>query len=256
MIEISPYVVVYKNQFKDIDKTYSFFKSIDEKSDLIFDFKYNDNSYGWATETYMFSSLYKDFNKKVGADCLTEIIKIRKDTMDSYVKKYADSNIWPLDILNIYPFEDPTLHSSFSVIKTFHNPEVFITRHPFFHLDNIPNPEGDFQRNHIITTMIYINDDYDHGEIKFYSKEKGFVYYKPQAGDVVIFPSFYPFYHNPNMPLGQNRYAIRSSYDEVCSNELLKNNSVKFQDYVDKEEYSKYNNNNLSVNYIYGKEIQ
>lgn len=253
--EILSHVVVYKNRFKDIDKTYSFFKSLNKNSDLIEDFKFNDNSYGWATETYMFSSLYKDFIDKDNSDFFTEIIKIRKDTMDDYVKKYCKSEIWPIDIEKLYPFKDPSLHSVFSVIKTFHNPGSTIVRHPFFHLDGIPEPKNEYDRNHIITTMIYLNDDYEFGEIKFYSKEEGFVYYKPEAGDVIVFPSFYPFYHNPNMPLGENRYAIRSSYDESIKNSLMINNQIKFEDYIDKMDYDLYKNNTTKVKYINGKDL-
>lgn len=254
--DLLPNVVVYKKRFKSIEKTYDFFKTLNKDSDLIFDFKFNDNSYGWATETFMFSSLYKTFEDKENADVMTEIIKIRKETLDDYVNNNSDSDIWPLDLKEKYPFDKPTLRSDFSVIKTFHNPDVAISRHPFFHLDNIPNPSNDSDRNHIITTMIYLNDDYKFGEIKFYSKDHGFVYYKPEAGDVIVFPSFYPFYHNPNMPVGENRYAIRSSYDEVILNSLLPNNGIKFEKYIDPEEYALYKNGKTEVLYINGKDLQ
>jgi hypothetical protein len=250
-----PYVVVYKNRFKSIDKTYNFFKTIDDKCNLISDFKFNDNAYGWATETFMFSSLYKDFEGKENSEFMNEIIKVRKETLDDYVNDHIDSDIWPLDLKKQYPFEDKSLHSHFSVIKTLHNIKSVSVRHPFFHLDAIPSPVNEFDRNHIITTMIYLNDEYEFGEIKFYDKENGFVYYKPEAGDVIIFPSFYPFYHNPNMPIGQNRYAIRSSYDEFIANSLLPNNSIKFSDYIDEKSYDLYKNGETKVKYINGKDL-
>ena len=254
--EILPYVVVYKNQFEDVNKTLELFNTLNEDSNLISDFKFNDNAYGWATQTFMFSGLYKDFQGKENSDIMNEIIKIRKETLDDYVKDNYNSDIWPVDLKKIYPFNEPSLHSHFSVIKTLYNPASKSVRHPFFHLDAIPNPTNEEDRNHIITTMIYLNDDYEFGEIKFYNKDKGFVYYKPEAGDVIIFPSFYPFYHNPNMPIGKNRYAIRSSYDEFILNSLLPNNGVKFADYIDKKEYDLYKSGDTQVNYINGKDLK
>jgi hypothetical protein len=253
--EILPNVVVYKKRFTSIEKTYEFFKTLNENSNLISDFKSNHPIYGWATESFMFSSLYKDFENKDDAGIMTEIIKIRKETLNDYVTNNCKSEIWPLDLEKKYPFDDPTINSGFAVTKTFHHPDFANVRHRFFHLDNIPNPSNEFDKNHIITTMIYLNDNYEFGEIKFYNKNYGFVYYKPEAGDVLVFPSFYPFYHNPNMPVGQNRYAIRSSYDEVVDNSLLLNNATKFENYIDKDEYYMYNSGKTEVLYINGKDL-
>jgi predicted 2-oxoglutarate/Fe(II)-dependent dioxygenase YbiX len=67
-----------------------------------------------------------------------------------------------------------------------------------------------------ITVTMYLNDDYDGGDIEYRNYDKHFTHfriegdqmiemetnkvipgfnYKPQAGDIIIFPSKLPFYH-------------------------------------------------------------
>ena len=253
--EILPYIVVYKNRFSNIQSTYEFFQTLNKDSDIVYDFKRREGA-GWAQNTHMVTSLDKDIENKNGGNFISELIKIRKDVLDDYVSQYYNSKIWPLDLKDKYQNAEEHWYADFSIIKTFHNPSRSIVRHPEFHLDVIPSPKNQFDRNHIITTMIYINDEYGHGEIKFYDKDHGFLYYKPEAGDIITFPSFYPFYHNPVMPEGVDRYAIRSSFDSNIENSLLGNNQVKFEDYVDKNEYNLYLEQKIQVNYINGKDLK
>jgi hypothetical protein len=61
-----------------------------------------------------------------------------------------------------------------------------------------------------ITCTIYLNDDYDGGEILFLDKEsKQVVEYKPYAGDVVVFPAGQPIYHGVGSVSKNNKYFIR-----------------------------------------------
>lgn len=45
-----------------------------------------------------------------------------------------------------------------------------------------------------ISIVVYLNDDYEGGELSF--PEQG-VLIKPEAGSMVIFPSYSPYYHDP-----------------------------------------------------------
>jgi predicted 2-oxoglutarate/Fe(II)-dependent dioxygenase YbiX len=56
------------------------------------------------------------------------------------------------------------------------------------HIDSTP----DQQEKAAMTAILYLNDDYEGGEL-FFREQK--IKLKPKAGTVVIFPSYIPFYH-------------------------------------------------------------
>lgn len=59
-----------------------------------------------------------------------------------------------------------------------------------------PHVDGDegSDSNPFISAVLYINDDYEGGELEFPNQE---IKIKPSAGSIVMFPSTQPFVHNP-----------------------------------------------------------
>jgi hypothetical protein len=66
------------------------------------------------------------------------------------------------------------------------------------HTDSGPNPV-----NENISAVLYLNDDYEGGELNF--PDQG-VRIKPSAGSLVIFPSIPPFYHESLEILSGTKY--------------------------------------------------
>lgn len=66
---------------------------------------------------------------------------------------------------------------------------------------------------HWITCNIYLNDDYQGGELSFkiFGDEDNYqiIKYKPLAGDVVVFPSFAPYYHGVRKTTNGSKYFVR-----------------------------------------------
>jgi predicted 2-oxoglutarate/Fe(II)-dependent dioxygenase YbiX len=57
----------------------------------------------------------------------------------------------------------------------------------------------------IISGVIYLNDDYEGGELYFPEQN---IKLKPSAGSMVIFPSFRPYFHHPMKVISGNKYMI------------------------------------------------
>jgi hypothetical protein len=66
------------------------------------------------------------------------------------------------------------------------------------------------------TCLFYLNDDYDEGGINLIelSDDKetliNHIFYKPGAGDLIMFPSGHPFYHSPMIAKNGSKALIRA----------------------------------------------
>jgi hypothetical protein len=96
-----------------------------------------------------------------------------------------------------------------------------------FHTD-FKQTEKDMPGNQFfITCTVYINDDYEGGEIEFYVDGEFVPAYKPEAGDIMVFPSGEPYYHGVRTATQGNKYLIRNFmfYPYEGSEEWLANQS-------------------------------
>ena len=72
-----------------------------------------------------------------------------------------------------------------------------------------------------LTCTMYLNGDYEGGELAFVITDSpsdpstyNLIKYKPQEGDIVVFPSTPPFYHGVTKLLSGNRYMVRTFWLE------------------------------------------
>lgn len=59
------------------------------------------------------------------------------------------------------------------------------------------------KRHPYISGVLYLNNDYDGGELYFKNQE---ITIKPEAGSMVIFPSYEPYIHHAKVVLSGNKY--------------------------------------------------
>jgi len=79
-----------------------------------------------------------------------------------------------------------------------------------YHLDAFNSKDAGGPKS-IITGTIYLNDDYEGGEISFLNEfDSSIVSYKPKAGDLIVFPSAKPFFHAAQKVYGADKYLIRN----------------------------------------------
>jgi hypothetical protein len=98
-----------------------------------------------------------------------------------------------------------------------------------YHTDFIISQTNNPGYKHSITCNLYINDDYEGGEViyKIFKDENNYdeIKYKPKSGDAVVFLSTPPYFHGVRKNQIKDKYFIRMfwGYDYRGSEEWLQN---------------------------------
>lgn len=90
-----------------------------------------------------------------------------------------------------------------------------------YHTDYVYADRYDDGNKFILTCTMYLNDDYDGGDLKFNIGDEWFSY-KPKAGDIVIFPSGHPellaeagtVFHGVGRVDKTDKYLVRCFYQK------------------------------------------
>lgn len=78
-----------------------------------------------------------------------------------------------------------------------------------YHTDFIMSQKDMPGEKFYITCTMYINDDYEGGDIDFWVDGKTFSL-KPKAGDIVVFPSQEPYYHGVKVIKNGEKFFVRN----------------------------------------------
>lgn len=205
-IEIYPNILVYKNMFKDISKSYKvLLDSLTESEDRLFSPWTKWSIFGDymspITPSFSMGEKYgnlknietktqtEEDQKNFGIEMMENFHLVTED----YIKRY---NI-DIDLDSISTDESGELTKTWrwtgGTIGKYHisnEDENFGMR---YHSDYMREQGSAPGYKFVITCTIYFNDDYEGGEIDFAMGDK-LVKYKPEAGDLLVFPSGHPDY--------------------------------------------------------------
>lgn len=78
-----------------------------------------------------------------------------------------------------------------------------------YHTDHITSQKDMPGDKFFITCTMYINDDYDGGDIEFYVDGTA-INHKPKAGDILVFPSTEPYYHGVKTINTNEKFFVRN----------------------------------------------
>lgn len=234
--EILPLVLVTKNPFFNLEKILNFFVNTkDHNFSYLSKWHEYTNSHGiTGFRTEFKNGIYLDC-KTLEGQVLDEIRQIRKLVLNDYIEKYINNEIWDNSISFLKEETRQWYNNGFDIFM--HKGSNFDLNHaPYvldYHTDARVNSDG--LEQHIITNMFYLNDNYDCGEIEFFYNDSTtnkykVLSYKPSAGDVITFPSFYPYFHAVRAPYNGNRYAIRTSYNDYYE-KIVKPNKIQFDEF-------------------------
>jgi hypothetical protein len=205
-IEIYPNILVYKNMFKDISKSYKVLTdSLVESEDRLFNpwtewsifgeylnpitpLFCMDGEHG-GLESIETKTEIEENQKQFGIEMMKNFHLVTQD----YIKRYnLDVD---LDLLSTDESGDliATWRWTGGTIGKYHISNEEEKHGMRYHSDYMREQGAAPGYKFIITCTIYFNDDYEGGEIDFAMGDK-LVKYKPEAGDLLVFPSGHPDY--------------------------------------------------------------
>jgi hypothetical protein len=199
-IELYPKIFVYKNLFKDIEKTMAVLK--DEDEDALFSPWTQWSQFG----EYM-NPLFKDYPHTMSIEEIRKIeTKNEKEELqkNTILEVFENFHLATQDYIsrnNVEFDKDKILINregeSFNQWTT-NGPAIARYRTDLdeplamtYHSDYIREPITSPGYKFAITSLTYFNDDYEGGEIDFIVDGEAYMY-KPEAGDHLIFPSGHP----------------------------------------------------------------
>jgi hypothetical protein len=107
------------------------------------------------------------------------------------------------------PKKDSWIKSAVEILKHDHLAGEGLELAIGYHIDAFNSKDAAGPKS-IITGTVYLNDDYEGGEISFLNEfDSTIVTYKPKKGDLIVFPSAKPFFHAAQKMSGSDKYLIR-----------------------------------------------
>lgn len=205
-IEIYPKILVYKNMFKDISKAYSTLtESLVESEDRLFSPWTQWSIFGeYLNPIFPEFSLLDKYGNFKNIEAKTQVQEDQKNlaiemmenfhlVTEDYIKRYDVDVDLDATIENEDGFSVPLWRWTGATIGKYDistdSNLVGMRYHSDYQREQGDAPGYKF----IITCTIYFNDDYEGGEVDFAMGDK-LVKYKPEAGDLLVFPSGHPDY--------------------------------------------------------------
>ena len=205
-IEIYPNILVYKNMFKDISKSYKVLTdSLVETEDRVFSPWTQWSIFGdYLNPIIPGFSMSDKFGNLKNIEASTQVQEDQKNfgiemmenfhlVTEDYIKRY---NI-DIDLNETSVDEDGTPTQVWrwtgGTIGKYHVSSEDEKVGMRYHSDYVREQGHAPGYKFVITCTIYFNDNYEGGEVDFAMGDK-LVKYKPEAGDLLVFPSGHPDY--------------------------------------------------------------
>jgi hypothetical protein len=131
-------------------------------------------------------------------DFREKLYQVFGEVFKDYIDEWSDSGYWPEYIDNWNINNDKATRMFYSVIEILRHdnkPEKDFAIG--FHTDTHEHRNGSPRTQQIITITMYVNDDYEGGDLQFLSEvDNKLITYKPKFGDLTVFPSGEPYFHS------------------------------------------------------------
>lgn len=231
---IMPFVVLYRDVFKNCEEILDTLKN-SESSKILSPW---EPWYELGERTRLEFVDTKDLNEKeeyhlsIQENIYSSLMKVYKDyisdwTTQDVIEKYVNpnDNFWTdwkyvfgdfvdnwegFDNVPDNTKPDSWIKSPVEILKHDHTVGRNLPLAIGYHLDAFNSKDAAGPKS-IITGTLYLNDDYEGGEISFLNEfDSSIITYKPKQGDVIVFPSAKPFFHAAQKVYNSDKYLVRN----------------------------------------------
>jgi 2OG-Fe(II) oxygenase superfamily len=229
--DLIPFVRVYRNPFKDIKNIYNIIQNSQNNEKNYFINTWQD--WGSPIPEGKYSTLensiliHNSEQYLIEKEIYEEINTQVSVALNDYVLEYENESFWPININGCQFLSEKWEKTIMHLLKyNLQESDELIG----YHIDeNYIDADDKVFKHNVITILIYLNDDYSGGAIKYLhgNEEKKITIYKPAAGDILIAPSLYPFAHGVESIANNNKYFARqfvSYINNTGNKDLLKYN--------------------------------
>jgi len=203
-VEIFPKIYVYRNVLKDPKQMYDVMNESEKTSEG----KYALNT--WDPWAHFGTYTQKKHPSNYPKDLLTDPMFIKEKNFIEEVESAYDKVISDYIQKQGIVLPSDWIFSGCSYSK--YNPNVDSMANNMtmqYHTDYIISEKDMPGNKFFITCTMYINDDYDGGDIEFYVDGK-LINHKPVAGDILVFPSNVPYFHGVKIIKEKEKFFVRN----------------------------------------------
>lgn len=230
-IKIMPQVIVYKKIFEKSEDVLNLINKKNNNTVLLSEWK-QWYEQGLRRGCWIDEDILLNMNNLDEKNILLEFYNILKYIRKDYFNEFTKDNaIWPSFIKqwNMLKKDPEGYFIDFFKYNipedTFENNNKIMMK---YHVDELPILKEIKKSRNVVTINVYLNNDYNGGEICVYDSNLNKSYmYKPKAGDAVVMPSFSPFYHAVKTFNGANRYFMRAFFKYECEGDDLQYDKIE-----------------------------
>jgi hypothetical protein len=203
-IELYPKVEVYKNVLADPEKMYQVMKDSERNSEGKHFLK------SWDPWAHFGTYTQKKNPQEIVTGQESDEMFIREK---EFVQEVEDAYSKVLmDYVDRHGIELPDGWRFSGCSYSKYNPQINTLDNNMtmqYHTDHITSQKDMPGDKFFITCTMYINDDYDGGDIEFYVGGE-LINHKPVAGDILVFPSVEPYYHGVKTIEKNEKFFVRN----------------------------------------------
>jgi len=203
-VELYPKVDIYRNVLKDPNQLYAVMNESEKTSEGKYFLKTWDPWAHFGTYTQK-----KDL-REVSAEIQKEEMFIKEKQFVEEVEEAYNKVILDyverhgIDLPDGWHFSGCSYSKYHANIDTLNNSMTMQ-----YHTDHITSQKDMPGDKFSITCTMYINDDYEGGDIEFYVGGN-LINHKPQAGDILVFPSTEPYFHGVKTINTNEKFFVRN----------------------------------------------
>ena len=201
---IYPKVNLYRNASPNIDKLMETVKRSESNEQPSYYFENWADWYGFGT--FMGMPMPEE-GKSLYVDPNNEYAMAQKEFIETIAKVYYECT---KDYIEQWDYQLPNWHNMGISLCKYNDQSKNRDYAMHYHTDYVGTKRDQPGLKFGITCTLYLNDNYEGGEISFLEQENGNVIdHKPKAGDVMVFPSTEPYYHAVLPITSGDKYLIR-----------------------------------------------